>query len=177
METGLYLRTDYRSEASHDRLSTIPEESEQDHSDVPSDRVSDYLHHTDPELQQMLNEIPDCEYMISATGEEVTPDELDDRLPLSLLSAPTEELILVPPIELNHDTHVELAVYPPATNMLDLSERPQQGEIVLLQMGANKVRQVVVKRDDDILTPEQLKQHWLEVRQAMLKEVQTWFKL
>ena len=48
---------------------------------------------------------------------------------------------------------------------------------MLLQMGANKVRQVVVKRDDDVLTPEQLKQHWPEVRQAMLKELQTWCKL
>ena len=70
---------------------------------------------------------------MSAPGEEVTPDDLDDRLPLSLLSTPTEELVLVPPIELNQDTHVELPVYPPATNFLDLRERPQQGEIVLLQ--------------------------------------------
>ena len=92
----------------------------------------------------MLDDIPDLEYMISAPGEEIAPDEMNDRLPVSLLAAPTEELILVPPIELNHDTHVELAVYPPATNLLDLSERPKQGEIVLLQMGANKVRQVVV---------------------------------
>ena len=84
---------------------------------------------------------------------------------------------MVPPLELNHDTHAELAVYPPATNMLDLSEKPKEGEIVLLQMGANKVRQVVVKRDDDVLTPEQLKEHWPEVRQAMLKELQTWNKL
>ena len=108
--------------------------------------------------------------------EPVPHDDLGDRLPLSLLTAPAEELILAPPLELNHESHVELAVYPPATNVLDLEDRPGPGEIVLLQMGPTKVRQVVVKRDDDILTPAQLKEHWSEVRKAMLKELQTWCK-
>ena len=98
-------------------------------------------------------------------------------MPLPLLQAPAEELILAPPLELSHDSSVELAVYPPATNMLDLQDRPGEGEIVLLQMGPNKVRQVVVKRDDDILTGAQLKEHWPEVRKAMLKELQTWNQL
>ena len=48
---------------------------------------------------------------------------------------------------------------------------------MLLQIGPNTVRQVVVQRDDDILTPAQLKEHWPEVKKAMLNELQTWAKL
>ena len=39
------------------------------------------------------------------------------------------------------------------------------------------MRQEVVQRDDDILTPTQLKEHWPEIQKAMLKELQTWAKL
>ena len=48
---------------------------------------------------------------------------------------------------------------------------------MLLQVGHNTVRQTVVKRDDDILTPEQVKQLWPEVQKAMLKELMTWANL
>ena len=58
-----------------------------------------------------------------------------------------------------------------------LPRKLEQGEIVLLQVGPNTMRQVVVQRDDDILTPAQLKEQWPEVRKAMLKELQTWAKL
>ena len=165
------------SEDNREGLSTIPEESENEFSDEQSERVSDYLHHTDLELQRMLDEIPDHPFLIPAPGEAVVQDECDDRLPLTLLSAATDELIQPPPLELNRDSHVELAVYPPETNLLDLTTRPQADEMVLLQMGVNKVRQTVVKRDDDVLTPAELQEHRQEVRQAMLKELQTWNKL
>ena len=49
--------------------------------------------------------------------------------------------------------------------------------MVLLQIGPNTLRQEVVKRDDDILTPAQLKEHWPDVQKAMLKELQTWAEL
>ena len=55
-----------RSATSHEALSTIPEESEQDSSNDMSDSVSDYLHHTDPELQRILDGIPDLEYVIGS---------------------------------------------------------------------------------------------------------------
>ena len=48
---------------------------------------------------------------------------------------------------------------------------------MLLQIGPNPVRKAVVKRDDNILTAEQIKQHWLEIQKAMIKELQTWAKL
>ena len=56
------------------------------------------------------------------------------------------------------------------TNTIKLDQQPGRGEIVLLQMGQNIVRQTAVKRDDDILTPLQLKEHWPEIQKAMLKE-------
>ena len=49
--------------------------------------------------------------------------------------------------------------------------------MVLLQTGPTSVRQTVVKRDDDILTPTQMKTDWREVQEAMLKELQTWAQL
>ena len=57
------------------------------------------------------------------------------------------------------------------------SRKPEPGEIVLLQVGPNARRQESVQRDDDILTPAQLKEHWPEVKKAMLKELQTWATL
>ena len=73
--------------------------------------------------------------------------------------------------------YAELAIYPPMTNTVGLERQPQPGEIVLLQMGQNTVRQAVVKRDDDLLTPQQLKENWPEVQAAMLKELKTWADL
>ena len=61
--------------------------------------------------------------------------------------------------------------------MSNLPRNPNAGEIVLLQIGPNTVWQVVVQRDDDILTPAQLKERWPEVKKAMLNELQTWAKL
>ena len=91
--------------------------------------------------------------------EELCKDSTDgQRMPLSLLLTSAEDIILAP-MEFSPKSEVELAVYPPMTNTLELNERPGPGEIVLLQIGHNTVRQVVAQRDDDILTPEQVKQH------------------
>ena len=110
--------------------------------------------------------------------EQTTRNELDDRLPLTLLLANVDEVTLVEPIIAAEVDHVELAIYPPMTNtMSNLPRKPKQGEIVLLQVGAKTVRQEVVQRDDDLLTSAQLKEHWPEVRKAMLKELQTWATL
>ena len=160
------------------QLSTIQEEESQD-----LEVASDYLQHADTEFEEILKKIPaHTDFLVPAESESepVEHDDSHDRMPLSLLTAPAESIILAPPLELDHESYAELAVYPPATNMFELSDLPKQperGEIVLLQMGHNQVRQVVVKRDDDLLTPEQLKEHWTEVQKAMLAELQTWNKL
>ena len=97
-------------------------------------------------------------------------------MPLSLLTATADNIVLGPPLDCNNQ-EVELAVYPPMTNTIKLDQQPGRGEIVLLQMGQNIVRQTCVKRDDDILTPLQLKEHWPDIQKAMLKELQAWAKL
>ena len=97
-------------------------------------------------------------------------------MPLSLLLASVEDITLAP-LEPVTATEVELAIYPPMTATFELENRPGPGEIVLLQIGHNTVRQAVVQRDDDILTPEQLKQHWPQIQKEMLKELQTWSDL
>ena len=89
-----------------------------------------------------------------------------------------DEVTLAEPSRDISASYVELAVYPPMTNTLsNLPREPKSGEIVLLQIGPNTVRQVVVQRDDDMCTLAQLKEFWPEVKKAMLNELQTWAKL
>ena len=72
------------------------------------------------------------------------------------------------------DEFVELSVSHTASNMLELSDvdhRLRPDEVVLLQMGQHVVRQVVGKRDDDILAPAQMEERWKEVQAAMLEKL------
>ena len=83
---------------------------------------------------------------------------MNDGMPLSLLTANVDEVTLADPGFEVSASYVELAVYPPMANTLSrLPREPKSGEIVLCRIGPNTVRQVVVQRDDDILTPAQLK--------------------
>ena len=83
-----------------------------------------------------------------------TRNELDDRMPLSLLIADIDEVTLAEPSTDVSASYVELCVSPPMMNTLSyLPRQPQPGEVVLLQIGPNTVRQVVAQRDDDVLTP------------------------
>ena len=67
----------------------------------------------------------------------------------------------------------------PMTNLirLDNPRALQPDDMVLIQMADGSARQAVVRRDDDLLTPSQIKENWTEVRKAMLSELQTWGKL
>ena len=64
------------------------------------------------------------------------------------------------------------------TNILDMPERVQEGGLVLAIMDRSRTvtRQVVVK-EDDLLTPAEVKQQYPEVQKAMLKELKTWADL
>ncbi len=104
-------------------------------------------------------------------------DDAKDRMPLSLMTTQPEDIHLDAPIEQPEADWVELGIYAPVTHMFELENEPEWGEMILIQMGHNTVRQTVVQRDDDLLTPEQLQTHWAEVQAAMLKELQTWAKL
>ena len=113
--------------------------------------------------------------MQESTSEKVAPQK-HDRMPLSLLNVTADNVVLAEPLT-EWDSHIELGIYPPMTNTVKLDRKLQPGEIVLLQMNENTVRQAVVHRDDDVLTSDQLKQHWPEVQKSMLKELLTWEKL
>ena len=62
----------------------------------------------------------------------------------------------------------------------DVPREPNPGEAVIVRIYLSKSvpggRIVNVERDDDLLTPAEIKQHKDEVDAAMLKELQTWAK-
>ena len=45
------------------------------------------------------------------------------------------------------------------------------------KIGSDSTRRIVVQKDDDTLTPEETRQHWREIDQAMLDELMAWAKL
>ena len=121
-------------------------------------------------MQEALNQVTDrLELPLLGELKREQRDELNDRLPLSLLTANVDKVTLAEPSGGTDASYVELAVCPQMTNTLSyLPRKPESGEIVLLQVGPNTMRQEVVQRDDDIPTPAQLKEHWPEVQKAML---------
>ena len=73
---------------------------------------------------------------------------------------------------------VELAFYYPMSNILDTDDPAGEGEYILAVMDRNRTitRKVVVK-EDDLLTPAEVKAQWAEVQKSMLKELLTWANL
>ena len=49
--------------------------------------------------------------------------------------------------------------------------------MVGFEVDQHGARREVVKRDDDILTKQQVSEDWAEVEKSMLKELMTWAKL
>ena len=79
--------------------------------------------------------------------------------------------------ELYDDEEVlcELAIYPPMCNTVPDAPHVAENEVLVFQTSAKSAtRRIVVQRDDDILTPEQVNEHWDEVQKARLKEFITW---
>ena len=112
-------------------------------------------------------------------------DELSERLPLSMLALPMEDVFITgvagqpgpePSVSCHNDDneYCEFAVYPPMTVTIPYLPDLQSDDIVVFKVGKNDVRREVVKRDDDTLTPQQVQEHWGDVQAAMLKELQTW---
>jgi len=74
-------------------------------------------------------------------------------------------------------TFTELAVPFPFTNMIPDMYWLDPDVTVVYKIGATETRRAVVRREDDILTPQQLQQHWPAVMAAMQKELQDWVNL
>ena len=69
----------------------------------------------------------------------------------------------------------ELAVYPPMCNTVPDAPQVAENEILVVQSSAGSAtRRIVVQRDDDLLTPDQVKEHWNDVQKARLKELGIW---
>ena len=103
-------------------------------------------------------------------------------MPLSLLGS-TELLTSVYNTEfefrdeLYEDEEVlcELAICPPMCNTVPDSPDVASDEVLVFQTTAkSSTRRVVVKRDDDVLTPDQVQEHWDEVVKARIKELHVW---
>ena len=109
-------------------------------------------------------------------------NELDDRMPLGLFGN-TEVLTSFYNAqfdfreELYDDEQVlcELAISPPMCNTVPDAPNVAEDEVLVLQTSAKSAsRRIVVHRDDDLLTPEQVNEHWDEVQKARLKELTSW---
>ena len=156
-----------QNDGGSDRLSTIPEGSlESEPSDDSLSSAGSYLKIDNEGFQAELDKVADLlEIPLPTEMHEAKHDDQSDRMPLSLLCANIDAVTLAEPLNEIDQEFVELAVYPPMSNTLSVVPRQlEPGEIVLLQVGPNTMRQEVVKRDDDILTPAQLKECWPEVR-------------
>ena len=101
--------------------------------------------------------------------------DLDSRLPLSYFT--NQYLPDVPYFEGPYDDHVELVFEPPMHRLVpgqpkDLSP----GNVLVFKITEQEddARRQVVKRDDDLLTSQQIKDHWEECIKSMMKELSTW---
>ena len=100
-------------------------------------------------------------------------------MPFPLMCPDYFPTAVLSPLTDKHSTCVEQITTQPMTNLIELDNpcalRPD--EMVLLQVTEGSARQTVVRRDDDMFTFSQIKEKWVEGRNAMLKELQTWGKL
>ena len=59
----------------------------------------------------------------------------------------------------------------------NLTRKPGPDEMVVFTVTQSHARAEVVKRDDDLLTKDEVKTHWPKVAGAMLDELVTWSNL
>jgi hypothetical protein len=148
------------------------------------------LTHDDPELRAALAEVvEDWEAPVGVISPKleapslstIDSTELDSRLPLSFVIIQDDDIVSWrAAAEVDEITSVyrEFAVYSPMTVTIpDLPRNPTCDEMVIFKVGADSVRREFSQRDGDILASQQLKEHWPEVQEAMLKELLTWAKL
>ena len=83
--------------------------------------------------------------------------------------------------EQHQDEDVELGIGETTSHILeDVSARDVSvpaGSAWCYKVANNRVKAQVVQRDDALLTPSEVKQHWKQVAEAMDKELRAWVKL
>ena len=104
-------------------------------------------------------------------------------MPLSLLQWPevlelqTDPLHVYKPEELPDSVELLIPCEARAVWNLDPNVMVAEDQMICFKVVNNTVKSSAISRDDDLLTSEEVKKHWPEVCQAMLKELQTWQKL
>lgn len=74
--------------------------------------------------------------------------------------------------------YVAIEVHWPHTKTLEgLTQEPKEEDIVELRCYESHVRKAVIDRQDNLMTPEEIKQNAEECYKAMLRELQTWSEL
>ena len=104
--------------------------------------------------------------------------EIDSRFPLSYLT--NQYFPDVPLYKGPYEASVELAFDPPMHRLVPGVPKDLPPEHVLifkLTEQEEDARRQVVKRDDDLLTAQQIKDHWEECIKAMMKELATWHSM
>ena len=51
---------------------------------------------------------------------------------------------------------------------------PEEGEVMLIYIRKDSVRRTVIEREDDTLSPLEIRHRKAEVEAAMLQELKTW---
>ena len=150
-------------------LSPVAEGS---HEDTSFDSLDAFLLHDDPDLQAVLSQSRfelDCvlDACSSSVGESQSAEanELNGRMPFGLLSSP--ELLTSffnagfdyrDVLYDDEEVLCELAVYPPMCNTVpDAPHVVEDESLVFKTSVGSATRRVVVQRDDDLLTPDQVK--------------------
>ncbi len=176
-ETGVNP-TERTPSAGSTHMSPIPEGSHE--TEETQESLAAYLQADDPELQDVLQHVlEDWEKPVEEMTMQVEVEEdPQDRLPLSWLTAPLEMTEQVMMSDRMEDTFCEMAIYPPMTKIIaDLPRQPTDLEMVVFKVSADAVRTEVVRRDDDVLTMQQVKENWPEILKSMADELRTWARL
>ena len=88
-------------------------------------------------------------------------------------------MTVVPPVDSllkNPGDSCSMAVYPPMTRTIADLPQIAPDEMVVYKTTAGGTRRVVTKRDDDLLTAEEMQENRKDVEASMLKELLTWAK-
>ena len=189
------------SSPSDSGLSPIPEESTQPSTSTSEfgDPTDEFFTHEEPDLRHAVH----AAYLACLAETEIPPksesSDLGEGMPKGTLLPIMEEL---PPefktivhnyhviaanaragIDLNHGINDEaeyVEVYyqgDSAKLVHNRTRAPGIGEVLVQRLYLTGARRAVVQRDDDTLTPEELKAHASEVAASMLSELKTWARL
>ena len=126
-------------------------------------------------------------HLVKAEEQAELLQEHSDRMPLQYYHSPwlNMETYPVQPVgggfsedqtDTGSEMCVELGINYSATNLLPEAVSPKGG-VLIYKTTATGSRRVVTQRDDDLLTPAEVKEQWPAVEAAMLKELLTWAKM